>query len=810
MPASRSPEVHFGPDACPATRARRQSIRMLPRVTSLLLGLCVAPLDAQQTPEEPIVEPIESDAVVSTEASGEGTETEPGLADPTSTATSLPPSVVIGSREAERELAGSGAYLEADDIRTQSYDDVNRAFRRVPGVYLRDEDGFGLFPNISLRGVDTGRSAKLTLMEDGVLSAPAAYSAPEAYVTSTVARMHAIEVLKGSSQIRFGPHTTGGVINYLSTPIPGESKGRVRAQYGSENDVRTHAYYGNTIDTKAGSFGFLVEGYFRSTDGFKTIDSTPDFANGDATGFSKIEPMIKLSFEPKTDLRQKIEAKFGYSDIEAGQTYLGLSEADFSADPYRRYAASRFDVIKAQHLRTYIRHTMEPIEDLEVTTTLYYNDFHRNWFKLNELRGVDDGAGGVQNMNLSAAIAGANGGRGLDVLRGAGAGTLRYRHNNRDYYVFGVESVANYRFFVGETHHDARVGLRVHQDEAFRRQKNEDFVQAANGTIADRVFFAPGSQELRTERSKAIAVYVEDKVSYGDLTVTPGVRYEHVRQKSRNFNTQVFGNGNVDVVAPGIGATYDLCEELTLFTGVHRGFSVPSPAGGVGSNLDEETSLGFEIGQRFSSESRAIRANSTFFFTSFDDLIVNDNIGGSGSGVTENVGEAESLGFEQYLEYDPGKHFDWVFDNPWFVAFTYTNAELASDSTSTDPESLFAGGRKGAKIPYVPEFAATLGTGVEFEYAGFHVTGFWVDETFTTASNTATQVDNAGNPDARFGKTDSYFVVDVSGYVRITETSKIFGGVQNLFDDEYVASRHPHGPRPGMPLFAYLGLEIEF
>ncbi len=32
--------------------------------------------------------------------------------------------------------------------------------------------------------------------------------------------MAGVEVLKGSSQIGYGPNTTGGVINFLSTPIP--------------------------------------------------------------------------------------------------------------------------------------------------------------------------------------------------------------------------------------------------------------------------------------------------------------------------------------------------------------------------------------------------------------------------------------------------------------------------------------------------------------------------------------------------------------------------------------------------------------
>ncbi|HEX22411.1 MAG TPA: TonB-dependent receptor, partial [Chromatiales bacterium] len=64
-------------------------------------------------------------------------------------------------------------------------------------------------------------------------------------------------------------------------------------------------------------------------------------------------------------------------------------------------------------------------------------------------------------------------------------------------------------------------------------------------------------------------------------------------------------------------------------------------------------------------------------------------------------------------------------------------------------------------------------------------------------------------PDARFGTTDAYFVADVSAFYRIREGVKLFGGIQNVADANYIASRQPEGPRPGMPLFAYAGLEMD-
>jgi Fe(3+) dicitrate transport protein len=286
---------------------------------------------------------------------------------------------VIGNARAVYSIPGSAHYVDYEEIRALAYDDINRILHLVPGVYVREEDGYGLFPNISLRGVDTSRSAKVTMMEDGILSAPAPYSAPSAYYSPTSGRMHGIEVLKGTSQVRYGPHITGGVVNYLSTPIPDSRQAFLRSQYGEDDDTRLHAYYGDTVATAAGRVGFLAEAYWRDTGGFKRIDAAPGYPGSGDTGFYTIEPMVKLAWEPDSRVYQRFEIKYGHTDKEADETYLGLSSQDFDDDPDRRYAASRFDHINTEQHRGYLRHFISPTGDLDLVTTVYYNTFRRGY-----------------------------------------------------------------------------------------------------------------------------------------------------------------------------------------------------------------------------------------------------------------------------------------------------------------------------------------------------------------------------------------------------------------------------------------------
>ena len=193
--------------------------------------------------------------------------------------------VIIGSEGDAQKMSGSAFVVDEAELGKFEYTDIHRILRQTPGVYVQQEEGYGLRPNISIRGAGGRRSAKITLMEDGVLIAPAPYSAPDAYYFPTTGRINAVEVLKGAETVKYGPYTVGGAVNLISTPIPAEAKGEASLEVGNDGENRMHVWYGDSSDT----VGWLLETHQHDADGFKSIDGS----NSD-TGLDKEDYLAKL------------------------------------------------------------------------------------------------------------------------------------------------------------------------------------------------------------------------------------------------------------------------------------------------------------------------------------------------------------------------------------------------------------------------------------------------------------------------------------------------------------------------------------
>jgi Fe(3+) dicitrate transport protein len=706
----------------------------------------------------------------------------------------MPAVTVIGSAAAVRDLAGAGAYLDRAVLDEQNYTNPNRVLARVPGVYLREEDGSGNFPNVSLRGVDSSRSSKVTLMEDGILTAPAPYSAPAAYYFPRIARMSAVEVLKGSSQVRFGPHTTGGVINFVSTPVPESASGLAKITYGNDNTWLGHFHHGDLVETKAGKIGWVLELFGQASDGFREIENGAGYGGSDETGFQTIEPMLKLSWEPAGGPPQGFEFKIGYTDFDADETYLGLGENDVRSRPNLRYASTRFDNIASEHFRTYLRHRIEASDNVRFDSAVYYNRFERDWFKLDSLTRPDGTKTGLSKALLSASD--------LAILRGRAGGSLNVRHNDRVYESYGAQTTSTITFQTGGLEHTLDLGLRLHYDSSARDQFEEIFTQDTSGRIVKKGRTAPHSAGWREEEATALALFAEDSIRVGDFTIKPGIRYERIEYSYTDFLTGEGGEKSLDVFAPGLGVTWDAIDDLTLFAGVYRGFSVPEPMGYVRDGLTEETSTGYELGARWSNDAAAFGVELVGFYTRFQDLLVINNIGSTGTGGSENVGEVDSAGIEFSVSWDPLAARGNSVTLPMHLGLTYTDATFGSGAASDDAASIFANAQPGNQVPYIPEWAMSAGIGLRGEKWGVSFDMTYVSEMFTSADNV-----DAPTTDARFGMTDEALIFDLSAHYKVRENIRLLAGVSNLFDEEYISSRVPQGPRTGAPRQFHVGVE---
>lgn len=711
----------------------------------------------------------------------------------------LAPLTVVGGDDEVFQLPGSGAYVSAEEFRSRGQTNLARIAAKVPSVFVRDEDGYGNFPNISLRGVDGTRSSKVTLMEDGVLTAPSPYSAPAAYYSPKSGRMSAIEFLKGSSQVKYGPHTTGGVVNFLSTPIPadGENNFYSRTTYGSDQTFFNHTWYGDTQTTDAGTFGYLLELHAMTSDGFRNIDGTSK-----DSGFDLIEPMLKLFYEPNTALKQRFEFKIGYTDFDAHESYAGLTVADLRANPDRRYSSSQFDLHTSEQLRTYLKWIGEPSDSLRIESAVYFNSFERNWDKLDGLRGA-----GLRT-NVAQALLHAP---SLAVLQGTGAGEIFTRDAFRDHESYGWQNQVNYRFDTGSVSHDLALGLRLHYDRA--GGTNQQIFYTSNGLGG----FGPanpgpiGSAGLSEVFSTAI--YLEDQIKIGALTLSPGIRYEHLDVENTT-GAGINASADEQLVMGGIGATYDFDTENSIFGGIYRGASPANPAGYTGGTESEE-SLGFEMGYRHRAD--AFRSELVAFFTDYTQLIAPEvGMGGGGLTPSTNGGSAESWGLEALVEYDAGLASNAGYGIPIYFSATYTQAEFAGINGARlgNGAGLYAGAANGNDVPYIPEWKLATGVSLLAEKWGVNLDASFSSSTWGTGYNGNPRLNDGTNtladPSAVDGRIDALFLVDLTGHYKINENFKLVGGVQNIFDTQKIVSRAPLGPRANSPRTIFVGAELTF
>ena len=697
---------------------------------------------------------------------------------------------MTGGNTGIADIPGSAHYISPKEISKFNYNDINRVLRSIPGINMQEEDGFGLRPNIGMRGTGVERSSKITVMEDGILMAPAPYSAPAAYYFPTVGRMNAVEIAKGSTQIKYGPYTTGGAINFISTQIPIELKGKLNLYAGSFGQKTLNASVGNSFD----NFGFLIETYQSSADGFKKLDSGGD------TGFDKKDYLAK--FRINTDagaiVYQSLTFKIGQTTEKSNETYLGLTENDFTNNPLRRYAGSQMDQMNTEQRQISLVHVIRPFDFMDITTTAYSTDFSRNWYKLDKVNG-GSALVGISSILESPTTYSAE----YAIITGATSANtdaMAVKANNREYYSQGIQTLMGFQFRSNEISHDIEIGLRIHKDQIDRYQWVDQY-RMENGVMELTARGEPGTESNRVTTANAVAAHIQYKLSIGKLTAVPGLRYENIEltkldygksDPQRQGNSLGTSDNQVDVIIPGVGIDYKFNEHWNAFVGIHRGFSPPASS----DKSKPEKSINYEWGSRFNKE--GLSGMAVLFINDYNNLLGSDlsAAGGAENNDQFNGGQVLAKGIEFQLNYALLSRSDSRFSLPVSFVYTYTDAQFKSSF-----ESEFEGWgsvSKGDNLPYLAKNQLAINAGFESRKFRFNLNSRFMDEMRTVAGQ--------GDIIDPF-KTDRYYVIDVSSEYYVSREISLFGSVKNITDETYVVARRPAGLRPGLPRAFLIGIK---
>jgi len=689
---------------------------------------------------------------------------------------------IIGSQEDAKEIAGSASVITEAELEVYEYTDIHKILSNVPGVNFRPEEGYGLRPNISIRGTYADRSGKVTLMEDGVLIAPAPYAASSAYYFPTAGRIAGVEVLKGPAAISQGPYTIGGAINLLSTPIADESGGLINQELGQDGTSRTHLHY-SVVDTQV---ALLVESHTWDTDGFDSIKGS------DAdTGFDKDDIVIKLRInsDPSLDgVYHELNIKYQDSDESSDQSYVGLADADFRKDAHSRYGLSAYDNMDNSHETTSFNYVAD-FGNLELSATMYDNDFARNWFKVDKIdnKKVYGHGNGINNI-----IAAANAGEATAsaILNGTNAEAveIKLKNNNRAYTSEGTDLKLQYT----TDNQSLTIGYRDTEDseDRFQVYATTDWL---NGQLdALTVGSDPGySSNNRLTKAQAAAFYINEEINFGALTVNVGYRSEdwEISQDryvdaarsaiatDKGYPKQLSDSDNSLM---GFGATYEVNDTTQLFFGFHEGFT---PTGG---GADPEEADNLEMGVRYSDDNSYFEA--VYFDTDYQNMFGECTASGGATGSCEigdsfNAGEASISGFELVAQIEMASESGTKYP----LSMVYTSTDASFDNTF---DSDFWGSvTSGMDIPDLPDSQLALQAGFETQ------SGLRGSATYYSYGSTCSVASCAAGTSV-----DSYNVIDASLTKMMSNQLDVYMVVENITDEIDVVARAPkNGARAQKP-----------
>ncbi len=647
--------------------------------------------------------------------------------------------------EGTKIFAGKRAtIIDLDALPKVQANNYRQALAQTPGLLFSEETT--PLVSVGYRGLgEPHRFQFMQVLKDGIPIHADPFGYPEAYYTPPLDVVDRIEFIRGGGGLMYGSQP-GGAFNYI-TYMPRRDKGfgfRTQNIFGTDNLFSTYTAADGTV----GNWGYY--GYFnhRSSDGFRNSNSDYRLDGGN----------VKLVYHFDDDTR--IIFNVDMYEEEHGEPG-GLTAAAFASTPEMTTRVNdRFE------LRRYIgsaelQHQIQPGTELSVKA---WGGYYQRWSKRQT-------------------------GGGFGIAPVAGTNAIE----NQEFYTLGFEPRIRHDWEAWGNQHTLAAGMQLYYNFSPRVDKLGAAPDANDGAItADsrrEVFYG--------------SLFLENKFTFGRLSITPGFRMEMINQNvhTRNFAAGVFtGERSKSVFEPqplfGLGIAYDLGHETSLYANVSQSYrttifteSVIALPGTTATDIDPALTWTYELGYRG-------KPATWFTFDTSVFLIDMDNRFGVTGGVLRSVGRSINYGWDGAFDIDLIGLADKLRGAP--EANRAGSLSLYGNVSLLEAE-LHGGPADGSEPQYAPEYMVR--SGLIYKYRDKIKVGFLG----TFVGDHRAQDNN----DPRFN-IPAYMTWDLTAEVKVHEHFTVMAGLNNVFDESYYARVRADGIDPAYGRNFYVGGSLTF
>ncbi len=635
--------------------------------------------------------------------------------------------------------------------------------RQVPGVQVQESNGTGgsdISLNVGVRGLTSRLSPRSTILLDGVPLAYAPYGQPPL----SLGNLDAVDVVRGAGSVRYGPQNVGGIINFVSRAMPQKFTAEVgvgveSASHGGGTKSTPTLFVGGTNDN---GFGLALLYSGTHGDGFRQSN---DHVSID-------DLMLKGAYRiSKTD-----DIAVSLHHFEGtGRMPGGLTTAQFAANPFQ--SDRPFDEFTGRRTDGSIKYTHnDGVNKFEFLT--YYTDSFRGSYLEQEGTGTS-------------------------------AGKRRLTSAPRNYSTFAVEPRYSRLFDSGSVVQEVSIGFRHLKETASEVATRSAYYTPRPGF--DAYTLANPPYQSSTGGTTANAFYIDDRIDFGNWTVTPGVCYESFRSHNDVFT--IANNRITNAIYPKIASNealptlsvlYRMSERWSLFgnAGVSFGPQQYAQLAQSTTSLHPEKATTYEIGTKYKGE--AWSGELTLFNINFDkELLLARSITGD-VGQWTDLGATRHRGLESALRYDLG---DLSASLKGFsVSGTYTYTQAISK----------AGNFAGRDLPFYSRQVATLGA--RYERGPWTVNADLYAQSKQRSPGSpedGTKYITTEDATGRLGNIPGYTTVNLRAaydFGPSMRNLKLAVGVKNLFDRRYFnrSVDNNGGKYVGQPRTLYVQASVAF